>query len=76
LILVLTLLWMMIIVNLATTWDIIYSAFVINNNSPLDILAFLLSGPGAIEKLSAISGMIAFLFADGLLVSISRVQVP
>ena len=64
-----TLLFAMIIINLASSWDILRSVVVLNDATRDTMALEILGGPLKIPRLANASGSIAILIADSILVS-------
>lgn len=59
----------MIVINLASTWDILRSVVVLNDATRDTMALEILGGPLRVPRLANASGSIAILIADSILVS-------
>lgn len=66
---VLSALYIVIILNLAATWQILRSVVVTNNATRVTMILEFFEGPIVIPKMANATGSIGILIADSLLVS-------
>ena len=66
---VLSALYIVIVLNLAASWQIMRSVVVTHNATRVDMISEFIGGPIAISTMANATGSIGILFADSLLVS-------